>query len=421
MEKAGGRRMKNGFRPYLHLLNPGELILKAWHKFPRQTLREYFQIGAVGFTWPKLPKLKISLPQIKFPKIYFPQIVFPKIAAPKFTIPNIQLPKISVPRISMQKIRSRAGAFSRVCIVMVLTVLVFSALITAKHYFVTSSAQARLAHLERPVQELAQIEPATGIPADQSPVIQAPESQSRFAIEEPSIDVQAVLVPNASTVISSSRDGRIDKINVDNGDVFKKGDILVEYGCEDVKAEIEIARSEQELTEQKSMASAKLFKLDIISDYEKLEVETKGRQAEARVNLYENKMEGCYIRADYDGRVVKRLGNPGEFTRTDRVIMEVASLDYLQAEFLLPSKWLRWVNVGAPVQIDINETASGYDAKITRIHGEVDPVSQSIQITAQLEAYKDPLLPGMSGQITLSVSSIREAGIKGFLESGPAD
>src|SRR5690606_18918172 len=142
----------------------------------------------------------------------------------------------------------------------------------------------------------------------------------------------------------------------------------------------------------------KLFKLDIISDIDRAGAMVEDQKATVKNALYQARLKDCDIRAEFDGRVTNRLANPGEYTRTDRVLLEVASNETLQAEFLIPSKWLRWINIGAPVSVTIAETERTYTAKITRIHGEVDPVSQSIQIIAALDSYQDPLLPGMSGR-----------------------
>ena len=133
--------------------------------------------------------------------------------------------------------------------------------------------------------------------------------------------------------------------------------------------------------------------------------------------MVESRLKDCEIRAEFDGRVTNRLANPGEYTRTDRVLLEVASEEALQAEFLVPSKWLRWVNVGAPVEIMVSETERSYRAGIVRIYGEVDPVSQSIQMIATLDSYRDALLPGMSGKVTIDLNAIREAGVRGYLET----
>jgi membrane fusion protein, multidrug efflux system len=243
------------------------------------------------------------------------------------------------------------------------------------------------------------------------------ESDPLYPPEEESIEAEGVLVPKRATIISSSRDGKISKINFDDGDIFRQNDVLIEYECTDVKAELDAAQAEQDFSKKRNMQNEKLLRLDIISDIEHLGIKTEDLKAQAQARMVEARMEQCKIRAAYDGRVTKRLANEHEYTRSDRVLMEVGSLEDLEIEFLLPSKWLRWVNIGAPLSLTITETGQSYQAKIKRIHGEVDPVSQSIQLGAELEPYTTPLLPGMSGTIRLDMNALREAGIKGFLET----
>ncbi len=245
----------------------------------------------------------------------------------------------------------------------------------------------------------------------------APAAGPEWQPEQTSLNVEAVLVPRQVTVISSSQDGRIADVLVGHGDTFKKGDLLIAYDCADLEAEADIVRMQQDLTKRKVEGSDKLFKLDIISDLDRIGAQVEDKQAIAKARLYEARLKDCQIRASFDGRVTNRLANPGEYTRTDRVLLEVASNEPLQAEFLVPSKWLRWVDVGAPVNITIGETEKTYTAKIKRIHGEVDPVSQSIQMMATLDPYTDPLLPGMSGQAVIDVEQVRSSGIRGYLEA----
>lgn len=240
---------------------------------------------------------------------------------------------------------------------------------------------------------------------------------TRWKPETDVLSIEAVLVPRQVTVVSSSQDGRIAKVLVDQGDRFKKGDVLIEYDCADLEAEASIAGMQKDLTSKKSSGGEELFKLDIISDVDRMGIQVEDKQASARVKLYDARIDHCRIRAEFDGHVSNRLANPGEYTRTDRVLMEVASDDPLQAEFLVPSKWLRWVNTGAPLTITINETEATYPATISRIYGKVDPVSQSVQMIAVLDTYKDALLPGMSGQAKLSISQIEKSGVKGYLQT----
>ncbi|MCD8570508.1 MAG: efflux RND transporter periplasmic adaptor subunit [Alphaproteobacteria bacterium] len=259
-------------------------------------------------------------------------------------------------------------------------------------------------------EDLAAITPAAGTDGESS-------KDYDYPAEDPEISVDAVLVPQQTTVISSSRDGKIKNINVKNGDVFRKGDVLLEYDCRDIEAEVAARESEESLSRQKSLRSAKLLKLEIISEIENLTLNTEQKKAESEKQAMQQRLDSCIIRADYNGRVTNRLANPGEYTRTDRVLMEVSSLDDMEAQFLLPSRWLRWINTGAEIEINLSETGHSYKAHVNRIHGEVDPASQSIQVSAMLAPYEDPLLPGMSGQAMISVEQIRRQGVTGYLET----
>lgn len=423
------------------------------------------QIRMPRFSLPALPSLsipKFHLPTIKWPQFSIPSIEIPKITFPTFDLPRVRIPTVSWPTVSWPTLslpklswpKLPRPSFKRS--ISVPTPAVFrtpkSKPIQYEKTFATAAfcgfvicafaigfmthigvkaADSRAMNFIKNADilpfssknlgfELNDLIPAAGGDdgSDQHSDIDA---KGHYQIEEDTLDVEAVLIPRETTVISSSQDSKIKSINFDNGELFKKGDILVEYGCKDVRAEVEIAKTQQALTAKQASTSHKLFKLDIISDLEKLEIESENKQAKARIDLYESRMDACFIRAEYDGRVVKRLANAGEFTRTDRVLMEIASLGHLKAEFLLPSRWLRWVDVGAPITIQINETNKTYNATIKHIYGEVDPVSQSVQVTAQLESYADPLLPGMSGTSTIDLNAIRDAGIYGFLEVKPSE
>lgn len=260
-------------------------------------------------------------------------------------------------------------------------------------------------------EEIADIEPSSG--GDDLP----PLISYEYGIEEDETSSEAVLVPVKKTIISSSRDGKIKQIFFKNGELFKKDDVLLEYYCDGLKAELEAFNSEVKFASQKQLTTSRLFDLELVSNLEKIKSQVENKQTMAKHKNTKSRLGDCVIRANYDGRVVKRLANANEYTRTDRVLMEVASVGVLDVEFLLPSIWLRWVNVDAPITLTINETGQNYTGYIQRIYGEVDPVSQSIQIRAKLDNYNSPLLPGMSGKVVVNARSIRDAGVIGFLET----
>ena len=66
---------------------------------------------------------------------------------------------------------------------------------------------------------------------------------------------------------------------------------------------------------------------------------------------------------------------------------------------LVPSRWLSWLKAGIEFKVHIEETDKTYPARVTRLGGRVDPVSQSIKVIGQITSATPELMAGMSGQV----------------------
>lgn len=209
--------------------------------------------------------------------------------------------------------------------------------------------------------------------------------------------VQAILSARNKAVIASAIDARIQDFNVVDGQKFKKGDVLVKYDCSMDYARLKEAKSRLSLTKSQLDAFEKLHDLKSVSEIEYLTAKENNIQNEAIVEQIQSRIKHCRITAPFDGRVKNKNASAHEFVQTGRVLMEIVSDENLRPEFLVPSEWLRWLNIGTPLKVIINETQKVYDARVVTIYGEVDPVSQSVQIAAQMDDYHEELLPGMSG------------------------
>jgi hypothetical protein len=73
----------------------------------------------------------------------------------------------------------------------------------------------------------------------------------------------------------------------------------------------------------------------------------------------------------------------------------------LELEFIVPSRWLAWLKPGYAFQVRIDETGKTYPAKVQRIGARVDPVSQSVKLSAAISGSFPELIAGMSGKVEL--------------------
>ncbi len=255
----------------------------------------------------------------------------------------------------------------------------------------------------------------------EAPVPSSPPAEAAAPIPDlaapvdSSFQVQAVLVAKRSALVSSTMDGRIVRLPFNSGDVFKKGDVLVEYDCGMDRAKLREIEARARLSEKQLTAYEQLRKLQSVAQIEYETALENHQQNLAIIDQVKSHLKSCLIVAPFKGRVVKRTASPQEFLQAGRVMMEIASREPLQAEFLAPSVWLRWMNVGTPLTVYIEESGKNYGAKVKRIHGEVDPVSQSVQVVAEISTYQEELLPGMSGRASFDPEVTRQKASFGFL------
>ena len=75
----------------------------------------------------------------------------------------------------------------------------------------------------------------------------------------------------------------------------------------------------------------------------------------------------------------------------------------LKLRLNVPSRVLASVKVGRLFDVSIDETGKTYQARVAAINSRVDPVSQTIELEADMTKMYSDLLPGMSGTANLAV------------------
>ena len=137
-----------------------------------------------------------------------------------------------------------------------------------------------------------------------------------------------------------------------------------------------------------------------IGDYEVQLSQIAVEQAEAELKIAQLNTDRCVIRAPYDGRMSDIFVNEFESIERQQPLLKIIGSGSLEAKLMVSSKWLSWITVGYPMQIVIDENGLTYQAKVSAIGANIDPVSQTIDITAKFEENYDTLLSGMSGTAT---------------------
>lgn len=209
--------------------------------------------------------------------------------------------------------------------------------------------------------------------------------------------VRGVVRARQVAVLSSRLAARIVQMPLQEGQSFRKGDLLVAFDCERPRAEARAARSALQAHRKTWEVQRELQAHNAIG---RMDVEVTRAQmdkAEAEAMALETGLRECEIRAPYAGRVVESLAQAHETTTQGQPLLRVQGQQDLELQLIVPSAWMSWLRSGTNFTFRIDETGESVTASVLRVGAAVDPVSQTVKIMARLPDGRATVLPGMSG------------------------
>lgn len=227
----------------------------------------------------------------------------------------------------------------------------------------------------------------------------APPAQLRPALEKQ--EIRAQLSPRRFTTIAAEIGGRIGRIGVTEGGRFKSGQVLVSLDCAMQQAQLQKSRAVLAAAEKTYGANVRLAELHSVGKVE-LDV-SESEVAKARADVASNGvvLSKCTISAPFAGRVAEQKAREQQYVQPGQALLEIIDDSVLELEFIVPSRWLAWLKPGASFQVRIDETGKSYPARVQRIGARVDPVSQSVKLSAAIDGKFPELISGMSGRVEL--------------------
>lgn len=210
-------------------------------------------------------------------------------------------------------------------------------------------------------------------------------------------EIRVLLAPELETTLVSQIVGRIAAVNVHLGQSFAKGKTLIQFDCSEQAARVDMAQAELAAARENHNAKLRLQGLQQAAEVEVSMAASNAAKARAQVNLYRAQLGQCSIQAPFSGQVVKIAVKPHQGVNQAQPLMEIISDGPLKLRLNAPAKWVKWLKIGSPFDVIIEETGKHYQAKVSALNARIDAVSQTIELEATMVNKAPELLPGMSG------------------------
>ncbi|MFC5050501.1 efflux RND transporter periplasmic adaptor subunit [Rubritalea spongiae] len=216
--------------------------------------------------------------------------------------------------------------------------------------------------------------------------------------------------------LSSRIEGLINKMNVDAGHSVKKGDVLMELdpklselsldliAAEQEQAAVELANAQRLVDETKPLIKTGAFPESqantLQSDVHISEAKIK--QLEAREKVQQERIARHKLVAPFDGVVVNKLAETGEWVTTGTPVVELIEMENLRFDIQVPQEFLSRLRNAqkATVKLDAfpNQT---FDAKLAVVVPVKNAVSRTFLIRLAIDGSDNNAAPGMSGTATI--------------------
>lgn len=281
-------------------------------------------------------------------------------------------------------------------------------------------------------------------PQFQPPQVPVAIDAIRVAPEEYDVVVRSegTVEPRTESTLIPQVSGQIVAISPSfrEGGFFEQGDILVTLDPRDY--ELAIASAEAQVAQAESALEQELAQAEVVADdWRMLGREApelglrKPQIAAARATLLSARsqlerarfdLERTRIRAPYDGQVLEKSVDVGQFVSTGTVLARVYATDYVEIRLPLSDRQLEFVDLPerfrgdtgqrdtagpeVAVKATIGRQQWRWTGRVVRAEGAIDTRTRQLFVVAQVD---DPYERGADGQPPLRIGQFVEVEIAG--------
>lgn len=199
-----------------------------------------------------------------------------------------------------------------------------------------------------------------------------------------------------ATSISSSVTERVKSLHFEDGDVVKKGDLLVRLEDAEEVASLNVAKAEKAEQEREIQRLGDLVRDGAVSEVKLEEYRTRRDIADQRIAEAGALIADRQIKAPFDGVLGFRRISNGALVSPGDLIVTLDVLDPIKLDFTVPETFLSDIRPG----LKINASAEPFPqtkfvGPVTQVDTRVNPITRSITVRAEIPNPGNLLRPGM--------------------------
>ena len=247
-------------------------------------------------------------------------------------------------------------------------------------------------------------------------VAEKPKKKSRdhlveaVVVERAVLGVQRVrtgtLRARREVEIHNQEEGEIIQLPFFEGDLIKKGDVVVRLDDKLLRSQLARARATRQQAEQDLNRTRNLFKKKLVSDEELNRAETALEVAKADEEVLATRLSYTTIASPISGIVSARLSEPGNIAERYTHILTISDPTSLITEVTLSELLISQLSVNHPAEVSIDALGDKtFAGKVSRIFPNLDPVTRRGTVEVELHPVPQGARPGQLCRVKLKTQA----------------
>ncbi|MBX3584913.1 MAG: efflux RND transporter periplasmic adaptor subunit [Rhizobiaceae bacterium] len=187
--------------------------------------------------------------------------------------------------------------------------------------------------------------------------------------------------------------GIVKAINFKSNQHVNKGDVLVQLDDAVQRADLEAARTQAALDQQRLDRALELQKRGVGSDVTVDESRAAASASSSQVAKLQAVLDQRQLTAPFSGTIGIPRIEVGQYLSASQTVATLQDLDTMRVDFSIPEQQLSLLSIGQSVRFGVGDEMP-FTGVITGIDPKVDPATRLVAVRAQIANPDDMLSPG---------------------------
>lgn len=210
------------------------------------------------------------------------------------------------------------------------------------------------------------------------------------------------LLANESVNISPEVPGKLVYLNLPEGQLVQKGQLLAKVNDADLRAQLKRLEIQIKIAENKVERADKLRAINGLSIEEYEDALNSLNVLRADIDYTKTLIDKTEIKAPFSGKLGFKNVSDGSFVNTSDVLAQLHQVNPIKVEFSVPERYAPELAIGNIIRFTVDGISETFQAKVYAIEPSIDVNSRSVVLRARAENGKQLLKPGAFARIMLS-------------------